>query len=385
MGPQLFLDKSALQSLSDEETRCLNRYYMVVYAPVQFIDILLQKEEGEIAKVAHKIQPMDQCFTMHYRISVAHNLLDRNHPDRLPSRIDAILTDQKSLPFGVHPEKEALRCWKVNEFANAKQVLSERWCSSTRTINLDKLQKGFTFPSVTSFTDLKSATLAFCDTVDLQQQSANFEFLLDEADLLGISDVIRDRWFECGMPPLKEFAPYAYYCLTVFTAFYTAIANGLIGSRVSRVALEYLLYLPFCQVFCSNDPFHKQFASLFLGDIRKQQDFVDSTELKQDLKHISAYWKSVPDTERKEYQEKFGNYPPALADSITLKLWEKHIRPRTDLKKSREEWNEILAPSHKDFKPSLEEEELIQEIVDTVKEVRRERAGAMAADLPSDT
>jgi hypothetical protein len=381
----LFLDKSILQSLSDEEIRCLNRYYLVVYAPVQFVDILQYNEKNKIANVAHKIQPINPCYTMHYRISVAHNLLDRNHPDRLPSRIDAILTDQKSLPFGVHPEKEALRCWKVNEFANAKQVLSERWCSSTRTINLDKLQKGFNFPSVTSFTDLKSATLAFCDTVDLQQQSANFEFLLDEADLLGISDVIRERWLDCGMPPLKEFAPYAYYCLTVFTAFYTAIANGLIGSRISRVDLEYLLYLPFCQVFCSDNPFHKQFASLFLGDIRKQQDFVDSTKLQQDLKRISVYWKSVPDTERKAYQEKFGNYPPALADSITLKLWEKHMPPRTNLKKSRKEWNEIISDFHKAFKPSPEEEELIQEIVDTVKEVRSERARAAAADLPSDT
>ena len=214
--------------------------------------------------------------------------------------------------------------------------------------------------------------MAFCDTVDLQQQSANFEFLLDEADLLGISDVIRDRWFECGMPPLKEFAPYAYYCLTVFTAFYTAIANGLIGSRVSRVALEYLLYLPFCQVFCSNDPFHKQFASLFLGDIRKQQDFVDSTELKQDLKRISVYWKSVPDTERKAYQEKFGNYPPALADSITLKLWEKHMPPRTNLKKSRKEWNEIISDFHKAF-ADIPEEELIREIDEAIAEVRRAR------------
>ena len=385
MGPQLFLDKSILQSLSDEEIRCLNRYYMVVYAPVQFIDILLQKDDDEIAKVAHKIQPTDQCFTMHYRVSVAHNLLDRNHPDRLPSRIDAILTDQKSLPFGVHPEKEALRCWKVNEFANAKQVLSERFCSSTRTIDLDKLRKDYNFPSVTSFAELKSATLAFCDTADLQQQVENFEFLLDEADLLGISEQIRERWFECGMPPLKEFAPYAYYCLTVFTAFYTAIANGLIGSRISRVALEYLLYLPFCQVFCSDNPFHKQFASLFLGDIRKQQDFIDSATLKQDLNNIYAYWQSVSDAERKTYQEKYAYYPPVLSDSITLQLWEKYLPPRTKRKKSQKDWEDIRAPYDKHYQSSQEEEELVQEIVDIVKEVRRERARATAADLPSNT
>ena len=385
MGPQLFLDKSVLQSLSEEEIWCLNRYYLVVYAPVQFIDILLQKKEDGITEIATKIQPTDQCFTMHYRISVAHNLLDRSHPDRLPSRIDTILTDQESLPFGVHPEKEALRCWNVGEVSTTKQVLSERWRSSTRTIDLDKLRKGYNFPSVTSFAELKSATLALCDTNDLQQQVENFEFLLDEAELSGLSEPIRNRWFECGMPSLKEFAPYAYYCLTVFTAFYTAMVNGLIGTRISRVALEYLFYLPFCQVFCSNDPFHKQFVPLFLGDVRSQQDFVDSAILKQNLKQIYARWKSMPETEQKEYLEKFGHYPPELEDSITNQLWEKYMPPRTERNSRRKEWEEILTDFHKTFANSQEEKELIQEIVDTVKEVRRERAKAAAADLPSDT
>ena len=385
MGPQLFLDKSTLESLSDGETWCLNRYYLVVYAPVQFVDILQQKEENKIASVARKIEPIEPCFTMHYRISIAHDLLERTHPDRIPSRIDAILTGRESLPFGAHPEKEALRCWKVGKFTDAKQALSERRYSSTRTIDLDKLRKSYNFPSVTSFAELKSATLSLCDTQDLQQQIVNFEFLLDEADLMAISKPLRDRWSECGMPPLKEFAPYAYYCLTVFTAFYTAIANGLIGTRISRVALEYLLYLPFCQVFSSNDPFHKQFTPLFLGDIRKQQDFVDSSELKQDLKHIYAYWESVSDVERKAYQEKFGYYPPELQDSIINQLWEKYMPPRTNIKKSRKERNDILADFHKAFACSHEEEALIQEIVDTVKEVRRERTRAADADLQSDT
>ena len=385
MGPILLLDKSVLESLSEEEIRCLNQYYWVVYAPVQFIDMLLQKEEDRIAEVAHKIQPTDPCFTMHYRVSVALNLLDKNYPDRLPSRIDAKITRRKELPFGVHPEKEVLRCWKSGEYAAAKQVLSERFRSSTRFLDLDKLRKGYNFPSVTSLSELKSAILAFCDTPDLQQQAANFEFLLDEADLSGISEPIRERWLKCGMPPLKEFAPYAHYCLTVFTAFYTAIANGLIGNRTSRVTLEYLLYLPFCQVFCSNNPVHKQFVPLFLGDIRKKQDFVDSATLKQELKRICAHWESVPEIERKEYLEKFGGYPPELEDSITNQLWKKYMPPRTERGSRRKEWEEVLTDFHKAFANSQEEKELIQEIVDTVKEVRRERARAPAADLPSDT
>lgn len=385
MGPQLFLDKSVLQSLSEEEIRCLNQYYLVVYAPVQFIDMLLQKEEDRIAEIAQKIQPTDPCYTMHYRISAALNLLDRNYPDSLPSRIDAKLSGKKELPFSPHPEKEVLRCWKSGEYAAAKQVLSKRCRSSTRSIDLDKLRKDYIFPSITSFAELKSATIAFCDTTDSQQQAANLEFLLDEAELMNIAEPIRDRWFKCGKPHLKEFAPYAYYCLTVFTAFYTAIANGLIGTQTSRVTLEYLLYLPFCQVFCSDDLFHKQLAPIFLGDIRKQQDFVNSVTLKQDLKRIYAHWESLPEIARKEYLEKFGGYPPELEDSITNQLWKKYMPPRTERSSRRKEWDEILTDFHIASANSQEEKELIQEIVDTVKEVRRERASASTSDLPSDT
>ncbi len=385
MGPHLFLDKSVLQSLSEEEIRCLNQYYLVVYAPVQFIDMLLQKEEDGIAEIAHKIHPTDPCYTMHYRISAALNLLDRNYPDRRPSRIDAKLSGKKELPFAPHPEKEVLRCWKAGEYVAAKQVLSKRCRSSTRSIDLEKLRKDYNFPSVTSFAELKSATIAFCDTTDPQQQAANLEFLLEEADLMNIAEPIRERWLECGKPPLKEFAPYAYYCLTVFTAFYTTIANGLIDTPTNRVALEYLLYLPFCQVFCSDDLFHKQLAPIFLGDIRKQQDFMDSSELKQDLNNIYAYWQSVSDVERKAYQEKYAYYPPMLSDSITVQLWKKYMPPRTERSSRRKEWDEILTDFHIASANSQEEKELIQEIVDTVKEVRRERARAAAADLPSDT
>ena len=372
MGPHLLLDKSVLQSLSDEETLCLNNYYLVVYAPVQFVDILQYKEKSKIANIAHKIQPTNPCYTMHYRISIALNLLDRNFPERIPSLIDAKLSGKKELPLAPHPEKEVLRCWKSGEYATTKQVLSERFRSSTRPIDLDKLRKDYNFPSVTSLTELKSATLAFCENTAPHQQSANFEFLLDEADLMNIAEPIRNRWYECDKPSLRDYAPYAYYCLTVFVAFYTAIANGLIDPNIDRVSLEYLLYLPFCQVFCSDDSFHKQFAPLFLGDIRKQQDFVNSLELTQDLNNIYVYWQSVSDVERKTYQEKYTYYPPILADSITVQLWEKYMPPRTERKKTRKEWEDILSDFHKAF-AGKSEEELIREINEVIAEVRRER------------
>ena len=70
MGPQLF-QKSVLQSLSDEEVQYLNCYYMVVYAPIQFADILQYKKKNKIANVgdlkrAHKIQRRYQLTLVRY-------------------------------------------------------------------------------------------------------------------------------------------------------------------------------------------------------------------------------------------------------------------------------------------------------------------------------
>ena len=105
--------------------------------------------------------------------------------------------------------------------------------------------------------------------------------------------------------------------------------------------------------------------------MKRKQDFVDNATLKQDLKRIYAYWNSVPEVECEAYQEKFGNYPPALTDSITSQLWEKHIRPRTERKRGQKGSNEILADCHKAFPDTPEEKELIHEINEVIAEVRR--------------
>ncbi len=99
MGPQLLFNIASLQSLSAEETAVLDRYYFVVNAPVQFIDILRLPEADEIAKVAGKIRPFEEaCWTVHYRILLSRALLSPKF------RADE-----------AHPEKEALRCWKSGQ------------------------------------------------------------------------------------------------------------------------------------------------------------------------------------------------------------------------------------------------------------------------------
>ena len=139
------------------------------------------------------------------------------------------------------------------------------------------------------------------------------------------------------MPSLKDFAPYAFYCLKVFVAFYLGIANRLIGTKATnRIDLEYLLYLPFCRVFSSTDKFLRDFGPCFLDN---NQDFIWGNELKDDLQRISQQWESLTHEQKCEYRDKYDCCPPKRDDSITYKLWIKHMGPpkkRTPLTPERE-------------------------------------------------
>ena len=90
------------------------------------------------------------------------------------------------------------------------------------------------------------------------------------------------RWHNSGLRSLKEFAPYAYYCVRVLYAFCTALGAELIGTRVTNyIDLQYVYYLPFCAAFSSSDRVHRTLAPHFL---QEQQVFIDGDELKRDLR-----------------------------------------------------------------------------------------------------
>ncbi len=165
------------------------------------------------------------------------------------------------------------------------------------------------------------------------------------------------------MPLLKNFAPYAHYCLLVYTAFYLGLANRLIGTRsTNRINLEYVLYLPFCKVFASNDNFHKQFAPLFLDET---QDFIDGSVFKADIKRINHYWQSLSEKDRDKIRKESGDYPPDWEDSITNQLWKKHMSPRaeyTPIESTPEREKEII----EHMKPFLD-------AIDAIKKTKKDQ------------
>lgn len=342
MGPQLLLDKSALQSLSRDESWCVNRHYNLVYPPILFIEVLgdLKKVTGDlirskqiVSQIADKIRSIDSCFTAHYKILLTANLFGHEVTmDGRPILLGGTqITDSRGrsgIFFEEEPEREALRRWGTGEFSEAEHLLSDRWRQSTRSIDLEGwLRSQKKFARIQSFSELRVCALQICNFPKTQLE--NLRLIISEA---GITEhdatQIFNLWLSRGMPPLRSYAPYAYYCSLVYVAFYLGLASHLIGTRsTNRIDLEYILYLPFCEVFSSNDNFHKQFAPLFLDE---RQDFVDGSDFKADMKKINDHWQSLSEDERTRLRKESGDYPPDWEDSITNKLWKKHMSPRSD-------------------------------------------------------
>jgi hypothetical protein len=342
MGPQLLLDKSTLQSLSYEETWCAYRHYWLVFAPILFIEVLgdLKKIAADperskrlVTQVAAKIQPVDSCFTAHCKTVLTANLFGNDtNTDGRPIKLGGTpIKDSRgrsALFFEEEPEQKALGRWRTGEFSEAEHLLSERWRQSTRRIDLDSWTRSKrNLPKVRTISELHNRALDICNSPKYQFE--NLQFLIYES---GIPEEhakqIYELWLSKDMPLLKNFAPYAHYCLSVYTAFYLGLANRLIGTRsTNRVDLEYVLYLPFCKVFCSNDNFHKQFVPLFLDET---QDFVDGSIFKADIKRINDDWQSLSENDRDKIRKETGHYPPDWQDSITNQLWKKHMSPRSE-------------------------------------------------------
>jgi len=92
---------------------------------------------------------------------------------------------------------------------------------------------------------------------------------------------ILGRWNDGGFSSFQTFAPYSWYCMKVDFVFKMALEHNLIGTRSTNyVDREYLLYLPFCQVFSSGDRLQENLCQLFL---REDQVFKNREQMKQEL------------------------------------------------------------------------------------------------------
>lgn len=323
MPHTLIFDKSVLQFLSYSECLELSHRYFFVTTPILLMEVANDKlkyraddKQSEITDAlisklnAHKHMG---AFLTHSHLELLFTELSTGRQVPMEGkavRPDIQITADSGYGRGMHldlsNESATFRRWKRSGLNDYEQAIAQRCIDSLDFKEGDweehKVKHEFPeFPQInagyleTGLSELKKVTTNFCGREDANGKLENLRLILNSTlSDEGIRTTIINRWLDEGMPHLKNFSPYAYYCLQVFVAFYIAVENKLRISKskakprrkksknrvdfTNLMDVLYLLYLPFCQTFTSNDDFLCKFATIFISS---EQNFIHGDELKK--------------------------------------------------------------------------------------------------------
>ena len=363
MGPNILLDKSAIQSLSQSEIYKLAKHYNFVSCPVLLIEILGDLKKGqtgdgfstsEVQQLAQKLLSGGYpCAD--YQHLIRGDLLGYPVPmtGRVPMAGGRPVTSSEGtgIVFDVSPENQAILRWRNAEFSEAEKVLAEVWREATRALDLEAFQRQYRqilrIHKFKNLDNLHRFVSFITRPRDAEAKEQLMTAVLDEFRIpQNARGIINKRWNDAGRPDLETFAPYTHHCIKVNLMFQYGVITGLITTRrTNRVDTQYFYYAPFCQVFSSRDSLHRDLSAVLLRD---DQSFVHGNELKADLNRLVQSWEALSREERIEREYEYGSYPPFDEKSVTHRLWRKHMRPWTPgsgnraIRMSKEEERELL-------------------------------------------
>jgi hypothetical protein len=355
MGPITIFDKSALQSLSMDESVWLDAFFLVNVVPLFYVETLadLEKKVAEgrspedlVGMLAAKTPP-NAVPNVHHRSLISAELTGWKVPmdGQVPIAGGEVMRGPDG-EVGVHvqefDEAAALDRWKNHEFLEIEREIAKQWRSELADDDRDRkigvlrniLPMDARIPDLPA---LKAVIDVFCDTAEKEVIALAFDVL--GVPELSAQDVVA-RWEAAGRPALEAFAPYTTHVFKVDLLYYLGIDRGFIsGERPSNKAdMAYLYYLPFSMLFTSGDNLHRRTVPLFL---RSDQSFAEAAAFKVALRELDDHYDQFPNEVKELGVMVFAHYPPADLDNLVVELWDKHMRP--DWRDGAESSDEVLA------------------------------------------
>jgi hypothetical protein len=376
MNLRIIIDKSLFQSLSNKALSPLDRHFDVVIPPILIKEILgdlsvkrkiKEREidmEAFVSKMADRFG-VNSIVCHNYKTLLFHALI--GYPTPMDGRIVAagltpVKTADGKTGFKVleTDDDRSLTRWQQQQFTVEEAFWSYRWQKIKQFIStkfyLKKLDEmGVTIAPFKSLEELNNSVENILNNPNIQGRLLGMihrEFQVPYE----IQKYANLRWFYQKRPLLRDFAPYAAYCLkaNLLLAIGKCNENILGGSHEHDLRdLEYCYYLPFCEIFASDDKIHRKLIELLM---RPDQEFI-GRELGDDLQRLGEYWHSLTLDQKVEHSRIFGFRPPPDENSIVRKLWEK-FRPDYDP-------GNVIVP-----KQGGQFHELIKELHDKVKDAQ---------------
>jgi hypothetical protein len=340
MGPIVLFDKSFLQSLSIDESVWFGHFFIPVVCPLFYVETLADLEkavregrtpEQEVGIIAAKFPELSGGPCVHHSTLALGDLLGHKAPMNgtipLGGGREVVVEGKKGIVYDQSPEARAFARWQDGDFLEVEREMARAWRASLAAFELKRL--------ATSIRSL-GIDAATCRSINEARALARglmtgrdrpYERMTLLLETLRISPQYRDEivrlWTAVPNTPVGEFAPYAAHVSEVDLFFQFALAANLISADrpSNRGDTAYLYYLPFCQVFVSQDRLHERCAPLFL---REGQEFVWGEDLKRDLARINTHFMGLPEAQKEQGVMSFAHTPPDFDDSVVCRLHGKY-------------------------------------------------------------
>jgi hypothetical protein len=358
-GPTLIFDKSTLQSLNADEAVWLDQFFTCNITPVFFLEVLgdLEKLKGAqrrspekiVGNLAYKTPDLHSGPNAHHLRLLASELAGHEKTDLtsgntvLAHGIPVALGEMTGILFKETNEELALQRWQYGKFRDVERLAASQFRAGLSRLRLDLAHEMFQ-PIAAAHSrpkDLAGVKARANSLIENMPPDALIRYGLN---ILGYSPKVMasvlSRWQAEGRPKATEFLPYFSYVLGVDLFFYIGIASDLISpDRPSnRIDMAYLYYLPFCEVFASNDRLHENSVPLFM---RPDQAFVKGLDLKAELAKLDAHYSGLPDEEKAQGVYHMASDPPDDQSFLVTRLWDRYQPHWRELRDARKKPSEL--------------------------------------------
>lgn len=338
MGPTIILDKSSIQALSKKELVILNKLFFINIPPILTIEILADLKRNPDDLVLNK----EQVIELSNKIIQHDNAINLNHHGLIISSLSGVdflnerrpivggaqKVKDKSGKIGMHikesKEEKALRNWQNGNFTEAEKILASDWRHFIQKIDIKGMVDSFKnikniYPICK---DLNSLTIIVDNLLSPESLQPKMVYtIVSELNVeQQLASKIFYRWESGKYISLKDFAPYVHFHQSVDLFFRLGLVYKLISHKTTNlIDLEYLYYLPFCNVFCSRDNFHKSIVPVFL---KENQTFLNGDILKKELNSIILRLEEIKEF---DWNSNFLLEPPEDNRSLCYNLWKNFL------------------------------------------------------------
>jgi hypothetical protein len=308
-GPHIIYDKSLLEALNPQEAAILDIFYTTNVTPILLLEIRadLSKNPRDnrtpkdlVRNLAYKLPNLHPYFNAyHIGICWAELLGNPIRMEYMPL-ID-VRPQTRGLQSDFYPiaeEANMIERWRNENFSDDEIIAAGRYRDMLAGALRETTHFEAKFDTAPNFKQRDWENIKkYAEEVvqDKSQPYSKLKWLFEHLCVPeDYQERIIKRWKDLGGPSLLEYAPYTAYVVTLDLFTHTALATQNVSNQrhSDKIDMAYLYYLPFTEIFVSDDKLHKKIVPHFLTG---KQIFISKDEFKADLQKLDKLYASHPD------------------------------------------------------------------------------------------